>query len=482
MTRRTILASMVLLMLIVPIATVWASPPQSQTYSCPLTSSNKYRKGAVEQWDEENPIRRASQNPEKNWLMRGYERIDGLEHDLVWLDSTDPNYPPQIATIFSPDRTPIFMSLYRVHDWVDGKPGPVYTNWEVTAMGMLTTPGEIIQPTWHSYNIGEPGGVGASVVLYADAHSLTLGVSRNDSAIFGYAIHYEGLCTDPHLMALYRSLDRGARYMWTGTPRDGKADYDLPIVLPTDTIGTARGTELVIAIRDSGSFLDPRSEGDWWKVHPPHTFAPLTLTPRPTARPTRTPTSVPLAAPAQILPRYASLISTAQPLLAWHAIADGSEYRVQVDNDPTFASPEIDTEVQAAEFGGTALTDGLYYWRVQGISPKSQWSTVWRFSIDATPPPPAALRFPMDTSITRDITPTFVWGWSIDAPLIQIQVATNAHFNGIVIDETVLNLGSYTPPKAAPLQAGVTYYWRVRAADSIANWSEWSVVWSVSIP
>jgi hypothetical protein len=42
----------------------------------------------------------------------------------------------------------------------------------------------------------------------------------------------------------------------------------MPALHGGDVLGTACGAETLVTIRDSGSFMDPRSETDWWQGHP----------------------------------------------------------------------------------------------------------------------------------------------------------------------------------------------------------------------
>ena len=58
----------------------------------------------------------------------------------------------------------------------------------------------------------------------------------------------------------------------------------------------------------------------------------------------------------------------------------------------------------------------------------------------------------------------------------QIQVATDALFTSIVIEEDVSGIlnSSFTP--AADLAANMTYYWRVRAFSTGGDYSGWSTV------
>jgi hypothetical protein len=66
------------------------------------------------------------------------------------------------------------------------------------------------------------------------------------------------------LLALYNSLDDpdGPRY-WFPNP-----SYDLPNLPAGHPFGTARGDGIVVAIVDSGGFMDPRSCNEWWQVRP----------------------------------------------------------------------------------------------------------------------------------------------------------------------------------------------------------------------
>jgi hypothetical protein len=54
------------------------------------------------------------------------------------------------------------------------------------------------------------------------------------------------------LLALYRQLNSAGR-------------VELPALRPGQPFGRAAGGEIDAAIRDSGSFLDPRSRKDWWQ-------------------------------------------------------------------------------------------------------------------------------------------------------------------------------------------------------------------------
>jgi hypothetical protein len=99
------------------------------------------------------------------------------------------------------------------------------------------------------YDIG--GGYGA-LVLYAEPRRLTLKYTGEDNVVAGYTIHLENVCVDENLLALYEQMNAAGR-------------TELPALFPGQPLGRAPGTEIDVAIRDTGSFLDPRSRKDWWQ-------------------------------------------------------------------------------------------------------------------------------------------------------------------------------------------------------------------------
>jgi hypothetical protein len=132
-------------------------------------------------------------------------------------------------------------------------------------MGLGTTPGETLHVPASGYSIG--GGMEV-LVIFADQDTVALRYTREDSsASAGYTVHIDNICTDPNLLALYRALDApdGPRYDYVGRIQHS---YDLPNLPAGHILGTARETEVVIAISDTGTFQDPRSCNEWWQIRP----------------------------------------------------------------------------------------------------------------------------------------------------------------------------------------------------------------------
>ena len=192
--------------------------------------------------------RPAEVHADLNLALRGYE-LTSAYLGLVDGGGTDPA-APQLPGLFADDRTPTFSNVYRVRDW-DWNcncRGGLIAYPEVTLAGFEVASGETIHVPGSGYDIG-----GYEVlVLYASAERITLKYTREDNVVSGYTIHVENVCVEPSLLALYESWnDAGRGY--------------LPALQAGQAFGRARGSEIRVAIRDTGTFMDPRIRGDWWQ-------------------------------------------------------------------------------------------------------------------------------------------------------------------------------------------------------------------------
>jgi hypothetical protein len=155
-------------------------------------------------------------------------------------------------------------AVYRVNQWLwepnecggqaHGCPGAAIADWPVTLIGLTTTAGEAIYPPGRRAEIY--GGGYIALVLYAAERGITLGYTRRDSVAAGYVIHLENVCVDPNLLALYRAQHNTAGW---------RIGNRLPALRNQQALGVALGDELLVAVRDNGNFLDPRSRKDWWQ-------------------------------------------------------------------------------------------------------------------------------------------------------------------------------------------------------------------------
>jgi hypothetical protein len=202
--------------------------------------------------------RPAANHADLNLAMRSYRSASaalGLVHYNPG-PGTDPN-APQLPGLFTGQRTATITAAYQVYDWnwsCNCRGGPLVGSgvppdlFPVTLVDVATTPGEILRVPQAGYSIGSGFQV---LVLYATSDRLTLKYTREDNVVSGYTLHLEHICTDPALLALYNSQNAAGR-------------GSLPALQPLQALGRARGATAGVAIRDTGTFMDPRSVGDWW--------------------------------------------------------------------------------------------------------------------------------------------------------------------------------------------------------------------------
>jgi hypothetical protein len=232
----------------------------SEVVQCPTTSSASFDLVAIAGPWAEHPD---SAHGDFNITLRGYALISEARELVKYNGATDPD-APQLSGLFQPNRAAAIKNTYRVNEWnwdsnqcdgmVQGCVGPQITDWDVTLVGLATTPGEPIGIPERGAQIFS-GGYRA-LVLYAGQRQITLGYTRRDTVATGYVVHILDICVDPNLLALYQ-----AQINPTGKRSTGL----LPALRTDQILGIAPGDQIKVAIRDRGSFMDPRSSKDWWR-------------------------------------------------------------------------------------------------------------------------------------------------------------------------------------------------------------------------
>lgn len=194
--------------------------------------------------------RPAAEHADLNLALRGYVPTDAYR-GLIDLDGVSDYRAPQLAGLFSDQRTGEFTSVYQVHhwDWATNSRGGRITDPEVTLAGLATERGETVHVPVSGYSIGQGYSV---LVLYADMERITLKFTGEDNVIYGYTLHIEGICVDPNLRSLYAQMNATGR-------------SQLPALQIGQAFGRAIDTEIGVAIRDNGRFMDPRVRKDWWR-------------------------------------------------------------------------------------------------------------------------------------------------------------------------------------------------------------------------
>ena len=192
----------------------------------------------------------AAIHPDLNLALRGYAPTNA---QLALVDYTGEvgSGAPQLYGLFSDQRVPNFKSAFQVRewDWANQRAGGLISDWDATILGLATTPGESIRVPDSGAEIGNGY---RAFVLYADAARLTLKYTREDNVVAGYTLHLENILVDANLLARYEQTNAAGR-------------GELPALRAGQAIGKASGDQILVGVRDAGSFLDPRSRKDWWR-------------------------------------------------------------------------------------------------------------------------------------------------------------------------------------------------------------------------
>lgn len=239
-------------------------PTSAPVAGCPTTSNNYYS-GLVPIIPPQTSIP-AHLNAEMNLGLIGYAPTSAQLNFVDYGGYHSDELAPQFDTFFQPSRLPPFTAAYRVYKWntdpaacggqAYGCRGELDDVWPVTLLALGTNDGETLLAPARGPEIYEGGYV--AMVLYADETRLTLSYTREDSIVYGYALFVEDICVDPNLLATYRGL----------IGSDGRRLNDfLPALRSGDPLGTADGDSMKIAVRDTGTFIDPRSIWDWWQAY-----------------------------------------------------------------------------------------------------------------------------------------------------------------------------------------------------------------------
>ncbi len=83
----------------------------------------------------------------------------------------------------------------------------------------------------------------------------------------------------------------------------------------------------------------------------------------------------------------ATNVGTSPTQFVWQQTSNASSYRITVDNDPLFQSPEINDTTRNLFYSSNLLQPNtVYYWKVRGINGGGQgpYSTIWYFTTAAS--------------------------------------------------------------------------------------------------
>ncbi|MFO1503520.1 MAG: FecR domain-containing protein [Steroidobacteraceae bacterium] len=149
--------------------------------------------------------------------------------------------------------------------------------------------------------------------------------------------------------------------------------------------------------------------------------------------------------------------------IAFPAVAEAASYRAQLAADQDFRTVSVDAVSAAPAFDMPVSADGGYWLRVRaidarGIEGRDATRGFTQHVLPAVPvamAPAAGSRFH-----TGDVT--LQWAAQADAARYHLQLARDAQFGGIVVDQTI---DAGTQAALRDLAAGV-YFWRVSAVNA----------------
>ncbi len=191
-------------------------------------------------------------------------------------------------------------------------------------------------------------------------------------------------------------------------------------------------------------------------------------------------------------PRVASLVSPpnafqdtpSRPTFSWLQVQGATTYRLQVDDNSNFSSPEVDQDniSTTSYMAPSDLNPDTYYWRVNSNAPNAQWSDVWSFTVSGEAPQQVILVSPSSGAQDMPTTPSFQWQSLEGAASYTLEVATSTAFTTLVVNETGLTsttwgtTSDWEDNDPSQLEAG-TYYWRV--SSDLENST--SAIWNFTV-
>jgi hypothetical protein len=197
------------------------------------------------------------------------------------------------------------------------------------------------------------------------------------------------------------------------------------------------------------------------------------------------------SAPILYSPAAGEVLHTNRPTFDWSDFPAAVGYHIQVSRNNTFTQVVSNTVIRTATSTFTPTlnltSNAVLYWRVRAkmtLTTYGGWSEVRSFTT-GNPPSAPTLASPANNALVVGPAPLFNWNNST-VPLgttfdhYQIQVATDNAFAAIVYDHDVAGVTN-SQDNGAALNAGVTYYWRVRSFNTLGDYSAWSVVRSLRI-
>ncbi len=175
------------------------------------------------------------------------------------------------------------------------------------------------------------------------------------------------------------------------------------------------------------------------------------------------------SAPTLVSPLDGAINVSTTPTIIWHAVAGARNYGLEVATDAGFTNIILtQTGIADTLFAVvTPLSNSMtYYWHVNATNGggTSVYSAAWSFTTLLPPPPVPVLSSPTDLATNVALLPILTWSAAAGADSYTLQVATDAAFTALVINQAGIAVTSYTVTTA--LTYNTIYYWHVNASNA----------------
>ncbi|HPO63893.1 MAG TPA: hypothetical protein PK762_12510, partial [Candidatus Kapabacteria bacterium] len=162
----------------------------------------------------------------------------------------------------------------------------------------------------------------------------------------------------------------------------------------------------------------------------------------------------------------------------WNAVEGATSYYLQVATDAEFTDIIVGLSVPTTShtLATQLAATTQFYWRAKGEAEGviGYWSQGWKFITEGPLDAPVLIS-PLDGSEGLAPDNPLDWEAVFGANMYNIQIATDADFSEIIVDENIAGTVYY--PSTLALQSD--YWWRVSATNG-TNISPWSEIWAYS--
>lgn len=261
-------------------------------------------------------------------------------------------------------------------------------------------------------------------------------------------------------------------FSWTVSPRAATYTFQLA----TDVAFTVLLIDQAGIVTTGFVPADSLTEGTtyFWRVTAVNPYGTKPAAGAPFSFTTTTPAAVAPGAFTMVAPADTATGQSTTPKYTWTASSDAASYTLQVATDSGMTALVVNQSginLTSATPAVTLATGVVHYWRVIAVNGTGNTTATGApFSFTTSGPPPGPFNLtsptpPFQTGVSK--TPTYVWTASANATTYTLEVATDAGFTSLVVNQAGIATTSYTP--AGSLGGLTYYYYRVTAVNVVGS-------------